>query len=177
MKTLLIGVAAAGLVGATTARAGEQPSTSDKSTSDKSTSDKSTSDKSAAQPTQSQPSQTQSPAGQSMDQAPSSQSSASSTATGTTASASKELSGVVKKVDKDKRSLKISSATGGEQELKVADSATITRDGTQSGLDQIKEGDQVRASFDASGKQASKIEVNSKQKADTSDTKTQSKEK
>src|SRR5437870_1557065 len=177
MKTLLIGLAAAGLVGATTARAGEQPSTSDKSTSDKSTSDKSTSDKSAAQPTQSQPSQTQSPAGQSMDQAPSSQSSASSTATGTTASASKELSGVVKKVDKDKRSLKISSATGGEQELKVADSATITRDGTQSGLDQIKEGDQVRASFDASGNQASKIEVNSKQKADTSDTKTQSKEK
>ena len=177
MKTLLIGMAAAGLVGATTARAGEQPSTSDKSTSDKSTSDKSTSDKSAAQPTQSQPSQTQSPAGQSMDQAPSSQSSASSTATGTTASASKELSGVVKKVDKDKRSLKISSATGGEQELKVADSATITRDGTQSGLDQIKEGDQVRASFDASGNQASKIEVNSKQKADTSDTKTQSKEK
>ena len=162
MKTLLIGMAAAGLVGATTARAGEQPSTSDKS---------------AAQPTQGQPSQTQSPAGQSMDQAPSSQSSASSTATGTTASASKELSGVVKKVDKDKRSLKISSATGGEQELKVADSATITRDGTQSGLDQIKEGDQVRASFDASGNQASKIEVNSKQKADTSDTKTQSKEK
>ena len=177
MKTLLIGMAAAGLVGATTARAGEQPSTSDKSASDKSTSDKSTSDKSAAQPTKSQPSQTQSPAGQSMDQAPSSQSSASSTATGTTASASKELSGVVKKVDKDKRSLKISSATGGEQELKVADSATITRDGTQSGLDQIKEGDQVRASFDASGNQASKIEVNSKQKADTSDTKTQSKEK
>ena len=168
MKTLLIGVAAAGLVGATTARAGEQPSTSDKSAAQPS------SDKSAAQPSQSQPSQTQSPAGQSMDKAPSSQSSA----TGTTASASKELSGVVKKVDKDKRSLKISSATGGEQELKVADSATITRDGTQSGLDQIKEGDQVRASFDASGNQASKIEVNSKQKADTSDTtKTQSKEK
>src|SRR5439155_16707440 len=133
--------------------------------------------KSAAQPTQGQPSQTQSPAGQSMDKAPSSQSSTSSSTTGTTASASKELSGVVKKVDKDKRSLKISSATGGEQELKVADSATITRDGTQSALDQIKEGDQVRASFDASGNQASKIEVNSKQKADTSDMKTQSKEK
>jgi len=183
MKTLLIGMAAAGLVGATTARAGEQPSTSDKSAAQPSTSDKSaaqpsTSDKSAAQPSQSQPSQTQSPAGKSsMDQTPPSQSSASSSATGTTASASKELSGVVKKVDKDKRSLKISSATGGEQELKVADSATITRDGTQSGLDQIKEGDQVRASFDASGNQASKIEVNSKQKADTSDTKTQSKEK
>ncbi len=168
MRTLLIGVAAAGLVGATMAKAGEQPSTSDKS---------------AAQPAQSQPSQTQSPSGKSsMDQAPSSQSSASSSATGTTASASKELSGVVKKVDKDKRSLKISSTSGGDQELKVADSATITRDGTQAGLDQIKEGDQVRASFDSSGNQASKIEVSSKQKADksdmkTSDTKTQTKDK
>src|SRR2546426_960141 len=172
MKTFLIGMAAAGLVGATTARAGEQPSTSDKSAAQP------TQDKSAAQPTQSQTPQTQSPAGQSMDQAPSSQSSASSTATGTTASATKELSGVVKKVDKDKRSLKISSATGGEQELKVADSATITRDGTQSALDQIKEGDQVRASFDASGNQASKIEVTSKQKAgDQSEMKTQSKDK
>jgi Cu/Ag efflux protein CusF len=138
------------------AKAGEQPSTSDKS---------------AAQPSQSQTSQTQSPSGKSMDQAPSSQSSASTSATGTTASASKELSGVVKKVDKEKRSLKISSPTGGEQELKLAETATITRDGTQAGLDQIKEGDQVRASFDASGTQASKIEVNSKQKADKSDTK------
>jgi Cu/Ag efflux protein CusF len=176
MKTLLIGMAAAGLVGATTARAGEQPSTSDKSAAQPTTQDKS-----AAQPTQSQTPQTQTPAGQSMDQAPSSQSSASSTATGTTASATKELSGVVKKVDKDKRSLKISSTTGGEQELKLAESATITRDGAQAGLDQIKEGDQVRASFDASGNQASKIEVNSK-KADksdmkTSDSKTQSKDK
>jgi Cu/Ag efflux protein CusF len=154
MRTLLIGIAAAGLVGATTAKAGEQPSTSDKS---------------AAQPSQSQTSQTQSPSGKSMDQAPSSQSSASTSATGTTASASKELSGVVKKVDKDKRSLKISSATG-EQELKLAETATITRDGTQAGLDQIKEGDQVRASFDASGS-PNKIEVSSKQKADKSDTK------
>jgi Cu/Ag efflux protein CusF len=160
MRVLLIGIAAAGLVGATTAKAGEQPSTSDKS---------------AAQPAQSQPSQTQSPADKSMDQAPASPA-------GTTASASKELSGVVKKVDKDKRSLKISSLTGGDQELKVADSATITRDGTQAGLDQIKEGDQVRASFDSSGNQASKIEVTSKQKADksdmkTSDPKTQTKDK
>src|SRR5437899_9278848 len=120
MKTFLIGMAAAGLVGATTARAGEQPSTSDKS---------------AAQPTQSQTPQTQSPAGQSMDQAPSSQSSASSTATGTTASATKELSGVVKKVDKDKRSLKISSTTGGEQELTLAESATITSESAHAGLD------------------------------------------
>src|SRR2546422_10992056 len=168
MKTLLIGMAAAGLVGVTMARAGEQKSSS--------------TDKSAAQTTPSQSSQTQTPSDQSssMNQ-PSSQTStgqASSSATGTTASASKELSGVVKEVNKDKRSLKISSETGGEQQLKVADSANITRDGTQAGLDQIKEGDQVRASFDASGNQASKIEVTSKQKAgDQSEMKTQSKDK
>jgi Cu/Ag efflux protein CusF len=103
-----------------------------------------------------------------MSQTPSSQTSTSQSAssqTGTTASASNELSGVVKKVDKDKRSLKVSSPAGGDQELKVADSATITRDGSQAALDQIKEGDQVRASFDASGSQASKIDVTSKQKA------------
>jgi len=168
MKTLLIGMAAAGLVGVTMARAGEQKSSS--------------TDKSAAQTTPSQSSQTQTPSDQSssMNQ-PSSQTStgqASSSATGTTASASKELSGVVKEVNKDKRSLKISSETGGEQQLKVADSATITRDGTQAGLDQIKEGDQVRASFDASGNQASRIEVSSKQKAgDKTEMKTQSKDK
>jgi len=170
MKTLLIGMAAAGLVGVTMARAGEQKSSS----TDKS-------DKSAAQTTPSQSSQTQTPSDQSSTSQPSSQTStgqASSSATGTTASASKELSGVVKEVNKDKRSLKISSETGGEQQLKVADSATITRDGTQAGLDQIKEGDQVRASLDASGKQASKIEVSSKQKAgDKSEMKTQSKDK
>jgi len=167
MKTLLIGMAAAGLVGVTMARAGEQKSSS--------------TDKSATQTTPSQSSQTQTPSDQSSMNQPSSQTStgqASSSATGTTASASKELSGVVKEVNKDKRSLKISSETGGEQQLKVADSANITRDGTQAGLDQIKEGDQVRASFDASGNQASKIEVTSKQKAgDQSEMKTQSKDK
>src|SRR5712691_3173871 len=93
---------------------------------------------------------------------PSSTSPSASSPTGTTASASNELSGVVKKVDKDKKSLKVSSPAGGEQELKVADSATITRDGNTAALDQIKEGDQVRASFDASGTQASKIDVSSK---------------
>ncbi len=115
MKTLLIGVAAAGLVGVTTA---------------------------AAQSTSSQ--------------------------TGTTATASpgNELSGEVKKVDKDKQSVKISSPTGGEQELKVASGATITRDGTQASLDQLKEGDQVRASFDPSSKQATKLEVQSKDMKD-----------
>jgi len=115
MKTLLIGVAAAGLVGVTTAAA---------------------------------------------------QSSSSQTGTTATASAGNELSGEVKKVDKDKQSVKISSPTGGEQELKVASGATITRDGTQASLDQLKEGDQVRASFDPSSKQATKLEVQSKDMKD-----------
>jgi len=184
MKTLLIGMAAAGLVGVTTARAEQQSSTTDKSTA-----------------TTSSPTQTQKPGDSSMSQTPSSSSqtstsptpssgtsttatpsssgtsstaSASSSGTGTTASASSELSGTVKKVDKDKNSLKISSATGGEQELKLGKSATITRDGNQAALDQIKEGDQVRASFDASGSNVSKIEVTSKAKSDKDSSKVKS---
>ena len=157
MKTLLIGLAAAGLIGVTTARAEQQSSTSGKSATTGASSQ----------------TQTQSSAGDSsMTQTPSSQTSkseASSGTAGTTASASNELSGVVKKVDKDDQSLKISSSSGVEQELKVAEGATITRDGSQASLDQIKEGDQVRASFDASGSKASKIEVNSKQKTNSGD--------
>ncbi len=118
----------------------------------------------AQQPSSTSPSST-SPSASSQ----TSTSQSASSQTGTTASASNELSGVVKKVDKDKKSLKVSSPTGGEQELKVADSATITRDGNKAALDQIKEGDQVRASFDASGTQASKIDVSSKHKAKSDD--------
>jgi Cu/Ag efflux protein CusF len=92
-----------------------------------------------------------------------------SSQTGTSASASSELSGVVKKVDKDKRSVKISSATGGEKELKIAADATVMRDGTQAGLEQLKEGDQVRASLDPSSNQATKLEIQSKDKSGKSD--------
>jgi hypothetical protein len=166
MKTLLITVAAAGLVGVTRARAEQRP----------------TSDNPSAQTSSSQSSQTQSPSSDSsMSQTPSSQTStsqASSSQKGTSASASTELYGTVKEVNKDKRSLKISSTSGGDQELKVATSATITRDGAQAGVDQIKEGDQVRASFDSSGSEASRIEVNSKEKVKADGkTKTQSKDK
>lgn len=163
MKTLLMGMAVAGLVGVTSARAEHQGSTTDKSAATTAT-----------------PSTPKTASDSSMSQTPSSQGStaasgqASASGTGTSASASTELSGVVKKVDKDKHSLKISSLTGSEQELKISNSATITRDGSQASLDQIKEGDQVRASFDASGSQASKIEVSSKAKADS---KSESKQK
>ena len=156
MRTLLIGVAAAGFLAAvTSASAAEQSST-------------------AAQGS----SATQAPAGQSSaTQTPPSQA-------GTTASASKELSGVVKKVDKDKRSLKVLSSAGVEQDVKIAPSATITRDGTQvTELEQLKEGDEVRASFDPSSNQATKIDVQSTKMKDKGksemklDTKSESKGK
>jgi Cu/Ag efflux protein CusF len=160
MKALLIGLAAAALAAVPVARAEQQGST-DKTPPQASSSSQSSTSPSAG-------SSTSPKSDSSMTQTPSSQTSTSQSAssqTGTTASASNELSGEVKKVDKDKKSLKVSSPTGGEQELKVADGATITRDGNQAALDQIKEGDKVRASLDASGSQASKIEVSSKQKA------------
>ena len=159
MRTLLIGVAAAGFVAAvTSANAAEQ------TTAQGSTATQAPADKSSA--TKTPPSQT-----------------------GTTASASKELtskelSGVVKKVDKDKRSLKVLSSAGVEQDVKIAPSATITRDGTQvAELEQLKEGDEVRASFDPSSNQATKIDVQSTKMKDKGkgemklDTKSESKGK
>ena len=141
MKTFLIGAAAAGLV-VTTAGAQSSSSQSSATTSPSSQSSATTS---------------------SADKSSTSQS--TSTQTGTMASSSKELSGVVKKIDKDKRSVKISSMSGGDQELKIAANATIvTSDGTQAALDQLKEGDEVRASLDPSSNQATKLEVQSKGK-------------
>jgi len=157
MKMFLISLAAAALAAVPLARAEQQGSKTDKTPPQTSSSSQSSTSPSA---------------GTSMTQTPSSETSTSQSAssqTGTTASTTNELSGVVKKVDKDKRALRVSSPIGGEQELKVAASATITRDGNQAALDQIKEGDQVRASFDASGNQASKIEVTSKDKAKSHD--------
>ena len=153
MRTLLIGVAAAGFLAAATGANAQQSSPTAK-------------EPSAAPAPSSQTSATPAPSSPtSATPAPSSQTSATpapSSATGTTASANKELSGVVKKIDKDKRSLKISSSAGVEQEVKVAATATITRDGAPAGLDQLKEGDDVRASFDPSSNQATKMDVQSK---------------
>jgi Cu/Ag efflux protein CusF len=168
IKTILIGVAAAGLVGVTTAAAQSSSSQTPPTTSpsDKSSmpSDKSSlpSDKSS---TATSPS-SQSSTSASDKSSGSSQSASSQTGTTATASAGSELSGELKKIDKDKKSVKISSSTGGEQELKIGSGATITRDGTQAGLEQLKEGDQVRASFDPSSKQATKLEVMSKDMKD-----------
>jgi len=156
MRTLFIGVAAAGFVAAvTSANAAEQSSTTAQGST-------------ATQAPAGQPAATQTPPSQ----------------TGTSASASKELaskelSGVVKKVDKDKQSLKVLSSAGVEQDVKIAPSATITRDGTKAELEQLKEGDEVRASFDPSSNQATKLDVRSKQATDKgkSETKTESKAK
>ncbi len=144
LRTLLIGVATAGLVGVTSASANQQTST--------------TSGTATSSPT----AQPQTPANDTTSTTQKSATTGSSTTAGT------ELSGVVKKVDKDNHALKISSNTGSEQELKVPSSATITRDGSQASLDQIKEGDQVRASLNPSGTQATTISVTSKAKSDSS---------
>src|SRR5467141_4387200 len=161
MRTLLIGVAAAGFLAAvTSASAAEQGSTKDQGSS----ATKAPADQSSA--TQTPPSQ------------------AGTTASATKDVANKELSGVVKKVDKDKRSLKVLSSAGVEQDVKIAPSATITRDGTQvAELEQLKEGDEVRASFDPSSNQATKIDVQSTKMKDKGksemklDTKSESKGK
>ena len=126
MRTLLIGVIAAGLTAAATANA-QQPSTEN----------------------------------------PSAQgSSSTSSATQTPSSANKELSGIVKDVDKDKGAVRISSVAGGDQEVMIASNATITRDGTQAGLEQLRNGDDVRASLDPTSNQATRLEVQSKQMTD-----------
>ena len=169
MKRLIIGASAAGLLIATGAIA-------------QSSSSSSSGQSSMGQSSSSQSSQSSTATDKSSSTAtPSSQSSASTTTTspsGSSATASSEISGVVKKVDKDKRQVKISSPTGGDQELKLADSATITKeDGSSASLDQLKEGTSVRASFDPSSNQATKLEIQSSaagSKTDSSDMKSKS---
>ena len=93
-------------------------------------------------------------------------SSSQSSATQSPSSANTELSGIVKDVDKDKGAVKISSGASGDQEVTIAPNATITRDGTQAGLDQLQNGDDVRASLDPTSNQATRLEVQSKQMTD-----------
>ncbi|MGZ6143562.1 MAG: hypothetical protein ACXWLM_09490 [Myxococcales bacterium] len=73
-----------------------------------------------------------------------------------------ELSGELKSIDKEKRSLTLLPLTGVNKDVKVADGAIITRDGAKAALDQLKEGDDVRATFDATTNQATTLEVHSK---------------
>jgi Cu/Ag efflux protein CusF len=133
-------------------------SSSSQSPSDKSSSSQSSSDKS------SQSQATQSPS------MPGGSTSDTSSATASNSSSSQgELSGVLKKVDEGSRSLTIEPTAGGSaKDLKVAKSATITRDGSTASLDQLKKGDDIRASFDASTNQATELKVQSKEKMEKS---------
>jgi cytoskeletal protein RodZ len=72
----------------------------------------------------------------------------------------KELTGKVASVDRQHRSLTIDSASGAKQNVKLADGATITRDGVNVGLEQLRRGDEVRASFNP-GHEAATLEVHS----------------
>jgi hypothetical protein len=102
----------------------------------------------------------------SMTQNPMGQNTTGQSATGRSAmaqNATGEVSGTIKSVDKDNRSLTISPAAGGQQDVKLAESATVTRDGQNVGLDKLEPGDNVRASFDPTTKQASTITVQSNQ--------------
>lgn len=75
---------------------------------------------------------------------------------------SSEVSGHLTKLDKDGKSVTIATPSGSEQTLKVASDAKITRDGSSIGLDQLKPGDNVRASFDVTSNEAKALEVTTK---------------
>jgi Cu/Ag efflux protein CusF len=65
-----------------------------------------------------------------------------------------ELTGKVQKVDHEKKTL-----TLGGKELKLTDTTTVTKAGQPSSHADIKEGDEVRASFSPDTLQVSSIEV------------------
>src|SRR6266542_2672389 len=58
------------------------------------------------------------------------------------------IQGKVKKFDKSKNQLTLS---GNDKPLKVDSTTKVTKDGSRASLDDIKEGDQVRASYSGSG--------------------------
>jgi hypothetical protein len=90
---------------------------------------------------------------------------ASTTEKGASATADqKSLSGKIASVDQKSNSVTIASDTGTQQEVKVSDKTHIMRDGSSVSFTQLQSGDQVRASFDPSTKQATKLEVESKAK-------------
>jgi Cu/Ag efflux protein CusF len=76
--------------------------------------------------------------------------------------AGKSVSGDVQAVDVPAMALTVVSPTGDVQHIVVAADAPVTRDGSASSLDQVKQGDNVRASFDQNSNKASRIDVRSK---------------
>jgi len=78
-------------------------------------------------------------------------SSSSETPSGSAASASRQqITGKVEKVDQTKNQLSL--------QLKVSDTTQVMKDGQKASLSDIKEGDQVRASFSSTG-QVQRIDV------------------
>jgi hypothetical protein len=82
--------------------------------------------------------------------------------TGTSAARPVELSGELKTIDKDARSLTIAPTSGEKRDVRLSTSATIVRDGVSVGIEQLKTGDEVRASFDPSSMEATALVAHSK---------------
>jgi len=93
----------------------------------------------------------------------------STTTPPSTAAASSQVSGNVKSTDAPAMAIIIVLASGDEQNLSLSKDASITRDGKVASLDQVKEGDQVRASFDPSTHKATSLEVKSKDSSKAKD--------
>ncbi|WP_242345584.1 hypothetical protein [Anaeromyxobacter terrae] len=69
-----------------------------------------------------------------------------------------ELTGKVEKFDRDTKELTLANS---DKKLKVSDSTRVMKDGQRASLSDIKEGDQVRASFSGTGDtlQVNRIDV------------------
>jgi Cu/Ag efflux protein CusF len=69
-----------------------------------------------------------------------------------------ELTGTVQKFDKDSKELTLANS---DKKLKVSDDTQVTKDGQKGSLSDIKEGEQVRASYSGTGDslQVTTIEV------------------
>jgi hypothetical protein len=93
----------------------------------------------------------------------------STTTPPTTGAANSQVSGDVKSTDAPAMAIIIVLPSGDEQNLSLSNDASITRDGKVASLDQVKEGDQVRASFDPSTHKATSLEVKSKDSSKAKD--------
>jgi hypothetical protein len=96
------------------------------------------------------------------------QGSGSSSTSAPSTGAGKAVSGDVQAVDAPAMAITIIGPAGDVQHLIVATDAPITRDGSTITLDQVKQGDNVRASYDPSSQKATKIDVKSKDKSKAS---------
>jgi Cu/Ag efflux protein CusF len=80
----------------------------------------------------------------------------------TSATAGQQLTGTIQKFDKDSKELTLANS---DKKLKVSDDTKVMKDGQKGSLSDIKEGDQVRASYSGTGDtlQVTTLEVMSAQ--------------